>query len=290
MSPNRLFICLVTGIGIAVVGVIDYVSGVEIRVFPLYFLPLSLASWFLNRALIILFSLLAGVVWLLSMYGGGYQYSSPYIWWINYCTQTFAFLFVSFSLASLRGALTRERELSRTDPLTKLPNRLGFQERSEQLVLLCNRRGRGITLAYLDLDNFKTANDAAGHEVGDRMLEQIASILSCCLRAVDLPARFGGDEFLILLPDAMSQDAVNALERVRNAIEQEPTCAAYSVTATIGAVSWLRAPETLQGLTQAADKAMYAAKSLGKNRVYIETHSPSDPMPSTSIKLNRKSA
>ena len=274
-APTPLVITA-TVVGIGLIGLLDYLTGTELRIFPLYFLPLSLAAWYLDRGSSIFFSVLANLVWGVAILMHDPTYSHSYVWVINFLTQGSAFLVVSLMVESLRKSLHRERALSRTDPLTGLLNRRGLLEESERIVGLCHRQQRAITLAYLDLDNFKQANDTKGHDYGDMLLKAVASIFADCLRSTDVVGRIGGDEFAILLPETLSDDAWRVLERIRTTIADEPAFQACHVTASIGAVSYAHSPPELRTIIRAADNAMYEVKALMKNQVHVENGNPAD--------------
>ena len=257
--------------GIAVVGAIDYFTGVEIRVFPLYFFPLVLAACNLGVAGGLLLSLLASLVWLASMYFGGREYSRFYVWPINFLTQGSAFVVVALLVSHLKKVLRREAALSRTDALTGLHNSRAFYENSQPLLAMCHRSRRALALAYVDLDHFKRANDTLGHLHGDEVLRKAAGIFREHLRASDLAARLGGDEFAVLLPETDAAGAAVVLEKIRQALCRDPEFQKCGVTASIGAVCFPLAPLELEPVVQKADETMYKVKAQGKNRVLVET-------------------
>lgn len=256
-------------LGTFAVGVVDYLSGLEIRIFPLYFLPLALAAWFVGKTGALLISLLSALVWLGSLYLGGREYSSLSIWFINFATQATGFAVIVLLVSSLHDALQRERALSRTDSLTGLCNSRAFHEQAAAVLNVSHRHERPITLAYLDLDNFKQVNDTQGHARGDQLLRDVAAVFNRRLRGTDLAARLGGDEFAILLPETTAEEARVVLEAIRQALSAE--FSAFRVTASIGAVGFAKAPGSLQNLLQKADALMYEVKSSSKNRVRVES-------------------
>ena len=254
-------------LGFLLIGYIDYVTGIEIRVFPLYFLPLLLAAWFFGRAGALTASAVAAVAWAIAQFLAGRHYSQPYIWIINFFTQGAAFVVVSLLIARLQSDYQKERAYSRTDHLTGLANSRAFYAQAEAVVNLCRRNLRPMSLACLDLDNFKHINDTLGHEQGDAVLRQVAKVLISGLRASDIPARIGGDEFVVLLPDTAVADARVVLEKVRSRLEQTLQLQTGSVTASIGFVSCGQAPTDIHTMLKIADELMYSAKRDGKNHV-----------------------
>lgn len=163
------------------------------------------------------------------------------------------------------------------DSLTGLPNRALFLDRLEQALARADRREFSIAVFFLDLDNFKDINDTFGHEVGDRLLAEVGSRLTSCVRAADTVARLAGDEFTVLLEELGNGDeAVRVVERIET-IFQEPVTVNgrdLSVTASIGVVVDAQSGRSPRELLNDADIAMYRAKRAGKAR--YEIHVPGD--------------
>ena len=164
----------------------------------------------------------------------------------------------------------REQGLSRTDPLTSLLNSRAFYEEGDRLLALCRRKGRPITMAYLDLDNFKAVNDERGHQAGDDLLRRVAALLQASIRPSDLAARLGGDEFAVLLPEVGAPDAAVMLERLRSLLADTLGANQPSVSSSIGGVTFVTAPGSVEEMVHQADSRMYLAKTTGKNRVQLE--------------------
>lgn len=176
------------------------------------------------------------------------------------------------SNAQLAVALAQVRELSERDELTGLPNRRSM------LTLLGEERARfargsaAFGVAILDLDHFKRVNDQYGHAMGDRVLRTFASTVATTLRSTDRIARFGGEEFLLLLPDAAeARLAALAAERIRSAVHEYPwkdLAPGLEVTCSIG-LTTSRAGEDVADMLERADAALYRAKSEGRNLVRV---------------------
>lgn len=264
---SKFGIAAVSLLGIVFVGYIDFITGIELRVFPLYFLPLLLATWFFGKTGALTASAVAAVAWAVAQYLSGRHYSQLYVWIVNFFTQGAAFTVVSLLIARLHSDFLRERVLSSTDHLTGLANSRSFYAQAGAIVNLCRRNFRPVSVACVDLDDFKHVNDTLGHEQGDAVLREVAEVLISGLRASDVPARIGGDEFVILLPDTAMADARVALEKVRSRLEQMPQLRDCSVTASIGVVSCGQAPTDIQMMLKMADELMYSVKMSGKNRV-----------------------
>ncbi len=167
---------------------------------------------------------------------------------------------------ALELANQRITELMRTDPLTGLANRRYFQERFHDSLALAMRGKCTLTLIMADLDYFKSINDTHGHEAGDRVLYEFARLLQNNSRTEDLPVRFGGEEFVVLMPQSTAAQAWEFGERIRSLLESRNILPDQKVTASIG-IAELRPEDTLDSLLKRADQALYQAKKSGRNRL-----------------------
>ena len=161
---------------------------------------------------------------------------------------------------------------SRTDPLTGLPNRLAYDQRFNEELARFNRYGTLFSLCVADIDYFKRINDEYGHLAGDKVLRLMARILKNQLRTVDFIARFGGEEFVILMPSTDADAAGVAAEKVRQSIETSPfnfQSTPVKITMSFG-VTQVEKDDSVSSMFARADKAMYTAKQEGRNRVNIE--------------------
>jgi diguanylate cyclase (GGDEF)-like protein len=162
------------------------------------------------------------------------------------------------------------KELAVRDGLTGLYNRRAFGELLAQSLAREERQGGHLALLLLDIDQFKKLNDTFGHPAGDAALKATAETLTRHLRKGDLAARYGGEEFAVILPAADEAGAVHMAERVRQAVEKNQTIfegARLSVTASFGVGVWPSDGKDADALLAAADRALYAAKQAGRNRV-----------------------
>ena len=163
--------------------------------------------------------------------------------------------------------LLERRSLERratTDDLTGLVNRREFERLADESLLAADRFSTGVCVMLIDLNGFKQINDTLGHEVGDRVLQSAAHRLRDAVRDTDAVGRWGGDEFVILLPGLQDGTAVrNSAERIGRQLGGTPIVDDVRVTAAIGAALFPRHGDTLDALVRAADVAMYEAKSTG---------------------------
>jgi diguanylate cyclase (GGDEF)-like protein len=181
-----------------------------------------------------------------------------------------------FMLGRLRDREAHLELLSKTDPLTGLRNRREFFGLLERELARAARRGTALSIAILDLDQFKSVNDRHGHLVGDTVLREAARIVSEGLRREDLLARYGGEEFVMLLPDTDIEGARAVAERCLARLQATPVPVdggAIAVTASFGVATRGRG-ETTEDLIRAADEALYRAKRNGRNRVEVATAPP----------------
>ncbi|MCM3629577.1 sensor domain-containing diguanylate cyclase [Paenibacillus glycanilyticus] len=159
----------------------------------------------------------------------------------------------------------RLETLASTDPLTGLRNRRFFQEQLEKYTALSEQSGAALSLCIIDIDRFKSINDTYGHPVGDLVLTRLAQLLQEQSAGNTVVARFGGEEFVILLPGLNQGQALAAAERYRSATETTPL-GDLRITVSIGAATF-RAGESGLSLLQQADQALYLSKNNGRNRV-----------------------
>ena len=174
---------------------------------------------------------------------------------------------------ALDSALTLKRveALSVTDDLTRLYNARYLNMALRRETRLAQRAGRPLSLLFIDLDGFKSINDSHGHLAGSRALVEAGTVVRLSARETDIVARFGGDEFALVLPDTGSQGALAVGERIRERIARHGFLAAEGLdihlTASIGAATFPDVATTPDELVQAADAAMYRVKDCGKNGI-----------------------
>ena len=167
----------------------------------------------------------------------------------------------------------RAEALSVTDDLTQLYNSRYLSQVLRRETKRASRSGRPLSLLFVDLDGFKGINDAHGHLYGSRALIEAASVIRQCARETDVVARFGGDEFALILPDTGSEGATAVGERVRDRINEFRFLTGYGfnihLTVSVGVATLPDVAASAEGLIEAADQAMYYVKEHGKNGIYV---------------------
>lgn len=168
-------------------------------------------------------------------------------------------------LSLLQRNITKLREDVNTDPLTGLGNRRHL----EAAIASLESRAQPFSVIAIDIDHFKRINDSHGHSTGDEVLKQLARTMREVSRSGDLPCRVGGEEFLLLLPDAPLEAAASAAERLRLLVEKMELAQVGHITISLGVAHWPQSHADIAGVFEQADAMLYAAKNGGRNRVMV---------------------
>ena len=265
---SERFLIRVNYITVLVIGLMDYLTGSELSFFILYLIPVSLAASFTGRNAAFLISIESALVWLSADLLAGRSYSHAFIpIWNGFVRLVFLLL-----VAALQSALSREKFFARTDSLTGLANRRHFFELSEKEIERARRYNLPISLAYVDIDDFKAINDTLGHDAGDRLLETVGGIMKVKVRATDIPARLGGDEFAVLLPHTESDAAMSVISKLSNYLTESVSVKKWPVTFSFGVITFVKPPESMDEMIKKADELMYKAKNEGKDKIKYEVY------------------
>ncbi|MDD2920128.1 diguanylate cyclase [Rhodoferax sp.] len=182
----------------------------------------------------------------------------------------------TFLVAVIRDITERKRaeqaeELASHDGLTNLYNHRTFYSLLQDEIIRTQRFKRPVSLLMLDIDHFKDVNDTYGHQAGDAILKDLSVLLETQARAVDRVCRYGGEEFMVILPETEATVAMQIAERLRAPVERQPFNIGggktVRITVSIGVATYPQQANALEGLIKAADVALYAAKEGGRNRV-----------------------
>ncbi|WP_312224030.1 PleD family two-component system response regulator [Rhizobium rhizoryzae] len=171
----------------------------------------------------------------------------------------------------LRSSVRQTIELAVTDGLTGLHNRRYLDNHLKTLFNRAAARSRPLSVCITDIDRFKSVNDTYGHDAGDEILREFARRIRSTVRGADLACRYGGEEFVVVMPDTDAHSAASIAERLRGIIEAAPFAlpsgGSLQITASLGIASFTAGVETPEQLLKNADRALYEAKNSGRNRV-----------------------
>jgi diguanylate cyclase (GGDEF)-like protein len=181
------------------------------------------------------------------------------------------FVVVAELLSALHQAVDRERVLARIDYLTGVKNARSFYEQADVELRRARRHRRPISVAYIDVDDFKALNDRFGHNEGDSALRAIGAALLRSVRATDVVGRMGGDEFAILLPEAGKDEAISIGKRLHELLSIELKGNGWPITLSMGVVTCMTTPSEVTKLMKEADALMYEVKRSGKSRMRHRT-------------------
>lgn len=248
-------------------GWLDKITG-DYSLIVFYLIPVSLAAWFVGKQSGLLFCLVASLVQIVIDESFRLPLSSQSV--LHYWNELIEFLFLiimSLLFSALRKNLENEKELARRDPLTDTLNRRSFFDLAEHEINRLQRYSLPLTVAYIDIDNFKVVNDQLGHQVGDTLLLAVVSAIRSNIRGSDIMARFGGDEFVILLPDTPGDAALKLLTKIHENLDLVMAHHCWPVSFSIGAVTYLDVPSAVDEVIRHADELMYTVKHSGKNKL-----------------------
>jgi diguanylate cyclase (GGDEF)-like protein len=195
------------------------------------------------------------------------RFSNPLVPFMNETFRLIVFFFMSYLVSELKEANEKQKKLARTDPLTGLLNRLAFFEYMDIEWNKAKRFGYHVSVIYIDVDDFKIANDIFGHYAGDKILCSIANIIKSNIRVIDIAARFGGDEFAILLPQTSGVDSCRVASKIQKKLLISTLKGQWQPSLSIGIATYERMPEDIKEMIHKADTLMYAAKQDGKNTI-----------------------
>jgi diguanylate cyclase (GGDEF)-like protein len=248
------------------IGLLDLRIGPHLSVSVFYFLPVAACAWWGGFPHGILLALASAFTW--HLVDGVENPAMPPVAGMWNAVVRFGTLTLAASLvARLHAGILRERRLASTDPLTGSANARTFYEAASIEAERAVRAGRPLTLAYLDLDDFKQLNDRLGHAAGDEALRELVRTVHVNLRGADLLARLGGDEFALLLPETEAEGAIALLRRLQVLLEREMARKGWPMTTSVGAITFLCPGGDVDRMVQRVDAMMYRAKREGKGRL-----------------------
>jgi diguanylate cyclase (GGDEF)-like protein len=251
-----------------VIAILDYLTTPNhITILLAYSFPIFILAWFVSPVHGTLISALSALL----NFGIDLLYLStfpnPLDPIINGFLAIGIFVAVARTVSLMRAFIENEQSLARTDPVTGAANQRAFYELAEYELGRAQRTKAPLSLASIDLDNFKAVNDRWGHAVGDTALRTVVTTIKTHIRSTDQLARVGGDEFILFLPQTDAQAAQTTLNRVQAKLLDAMQTSQWPVTFSVGVVTFLSPPATIDSALKQADEFMYSVKRSGKNRI-----------------------
>jgi diguanylate cyclase (GGDEF)-like protein len=267
-------------VGVLLLGIVaylDYMTGVEFSFSLFYLLPITLISWAISARLGLVFAILSSFAWIaVDIWSGNSNRTSNLFAYMWNATTRLGFFLLPVFMIRLNGALQREQELARTDFLTGVLNARFFHEMAQMEINRSVRYKRPFTIAFIDIDNFKTINDTFGHTAGDGVLRNIAMNIKAHLRKTDIIARVGGDEFVVLLPETNAQTAPVVISNMQRELLKGMNENGWPVTFSIGVLTLSATQISVDEILGKADQLMYAVKNNGKDNAQYAIYPAED--------------
>lgn len=258
--------------------VFDYFAGQNINASLFYLVPIAMVVWYVGSPEGVFLSAVSALgLYLTDILWGAARFNPPAAVWNSIVPLGFLLLFVGL-LSLLRQSLAREEVLSSTDPLTGLFNRRYFRELAAAEIVRARRYPHPISVAHIDLDNFKEINDRHGHDSGDELLKLTARLLRSGLRSTDVVARLDSDEFVVMLPEGEAGAGVQVVLKLRGTFREAMKDASWPVSMSIGLVTFVRPPDSVDEMLKWADSLMYEVKREGKDDVKMEVVGRQPPL------------
>ncbi len=272
-TTQRRVILAVSLVAVFAIGYANQIAEtlLQVEVEVLFLAPISAVAWAYPRRFSLLFASYAAVVATFScVIMDGFPLV-PMIF--EFTLHTGTFLSAALVVNLLAQAMGRQTHRAYFDALTESVNAERFREFVDREMSRSKRHERPLSLAFIDIDNFKRINDEHGHSAGDRALHSLAALMRHQVRGFDTVGRLGGDEFGILMPETDEAEAYAVLERLKTRVAEQAAEEGWPVSASIGAVTVQPAAccdVTAAMIIERADAAMYRVKAKGKNGVEIE--------------------
>lgn len=267
-GQNKKFAISVTSIiAVILVSFLSYYTG-DFSLEVIYALAILFPSWYAGRLQGLIVTVFSGAGIILSYYFFNAQ--SLAMHYVNMGLEIVVLTTISLLTSTLRDHHLNAEYLASYDSLTGVSNRNSFFLLAQQILHEASRYKRPFTVAFFDLDNFKQVNDRKGHLEGDKALKLVADVIRSNLRQADIVARFGGDEFVVLLPETDHSVADSVLRKLQSKLLDTMKENNWPITFSIGAVTCKSFHFTIDELLHLADSYLYSVKSLSKNDIRIE--------------------
>ncbi|MDA8402936.1 MAG: GGDEF domain-containing protein [Desulfobacteraceae bacterium] len=264
------FIMLVALILVAVLAVLDLITGYELLFSIFYIAPIAFAAWYGGALQGVFFGVFSAAAWLFVDWTGGHRYSQNFIPFWNAGVWSGFFIIIAMLIEKVKSLLEAERRMARIDALTGAMNLRSFMDAARKIFQIAARYGHSTVIGYIDVDNFKSVNDTLGHAEGNNVLKTVASILLKSVRGSDFVGRLGGDEFVVLLPETHDAGAAVLFDDLRHELLKTADAHGWPIGFSIGVAVFQTAPVNVEEAIKLADALMYRVKNGGKNHVLME--------------------
>jgi diguanylate cyclase (GGDEF)-like protein len=251
------------------IGFLDRSIGADVRL-PLFYVgPVALTTWYVGRRAGLIYCFLAAIIGLWVELSADTGNALPFALW-NTGLRLAIFVIITLLLSSLQSAYETEYQLAHTDGLTGVMNWRSLQEALQVELARRERYRYPITVAFIDVDNFKQVNDNYGHGRGDTLLQEVAYLMVQGIRSSDMLGRAGGDEFIIIMPHTNQAQAQQVLPRLHHDLMQMVQTFHMPIGFSIGVVTYDQLSATAEEMISTADQLMYQAKAGGKNQIIYQ--------------------
>jgi diguanylate cyclase (GGDEF)-like protein len=255
---------------IIILTLLNFYTRSEVALSILLIVPIYIVAWYVGPFSSIIISFVSAISWDLNDIYSGIAFSHYVVPYLNTLIRFNVFTIICLFLMEIKEQLNQIGYLADTDGLTGLANNRFFHENIKIEAMRNKRYKRPFTIAYMDVDNFKTVNDTNGHDTGDRLLRDIANTLRTNVRNTDIIARIGGDEFAVLLPETDYSGSEKALNKISNSLQMTMNLNRWPVTFSFGAITFNEALIDSKHMAKAVDNVLYKVKNSGKNNISHE--------------------
>jgi diguanylate cyclase (GGDEF)-like protein len=254
-------------VAVLLIGWARFLTGPELAFSFFYLLPITAVTWLAGTRAGILIAFVSASSWLVADILMLEHYTSIYIPLINESFRLAVFLFIVFVISRYKTTLDAHKELAMIDPLTGVANRRAFFQLARSETERSRRYNHPFSVMVIDVDNFKQINDRFGHDTGDRLLLTVVETIKHHVRAMDIVARFGGDEFVVLLARADEKPAIAVAAKLQKQLLSKMESNRWRVTFSVGLATYRLPPHSIEEAIKIADELMYQVKRSGKNDI-----------------------
>jgi len=257
---------IVAAVACVAIVALDWFTGADVSISTAYLMPILLLAWNRDTAWAVGCALLCVAAQLTLGIVHGYPHAHVEGFAVSLANRLLTYLVALVLVRQLRIVHDKALQAARMDELTDVLNRRALREVLVRELARHARTGRALCVAYIDCDAFKSVNDRGGHAEGDRLLRTVARTLVEDVRASDLVARIGGDEFVVVFPETHGEALVGMIDKLRSQLNASCAALGWPVTFSIGVGTFTAMPESPEALLARIDTLMYRAKSEGRNR------------------------